>query len=133
MQKQIKSSVERALKKIRNSLIGNITSVLKSNNTVNVKFSDEEEARDVKIASPYGFFSLPLNGNSGQVIFNNTNKKATLVGIVHDNVPVSVNPGEALIYENSGAYIHLKGGRIYMKGDLEINGNITHSGNITQG
>jgi phage gp45-like len=133
MQKQIKDSVERTLKKIRSSLMGTITSTLKSNKSVYVKFSDEEEVRDIKVLSPYGFFSLPINGQTGQVIFNNTSKKATLVGVVHDSLPVEINPGEALIYNQSGTYIHIRGSEVYVKGDLRVDGDITHSGNISQG
>lgn len=132
MYKQIKDAVDRAISNIRSSMIGTITSVMKSKKEVHSKFSNDEEARDVKIASPYGFFSLPLNNQSGQIIFNNTGKSATLVGVIHENIPVELEPGEAVIFNESGTYILLRGGKVHIQGDVEINGNISYSGNLSK-
>jgi phage gp45-like len=112
--------------------MGTINSVIKADNTVNVLISDEEELRDVTVISPYGFFSLPLNDNSGQLLFNNTSRNVSLIGVEHENLPVELNPGEALVYSNSGSYMLLKDGKIFVQGDLKVTGNITYSGNISK-
>lgn len=130
--RNIKNAVEKSLSNIRTSLMGTISSVLKSNNTVFVRINNEE-LRDIKLISPYGFFSLPLNDQNGQVVFNNSTKKAVFIGIEHENLPIEVNPGEAIIYCQSGSYISLKDGKIHINGDLTVTGNITYSGNISQG
>lgn len=123
MMLQIKKAVENNIKRIRNAIVGIITSS-KKNNTVFVKTSNDEELRDVKIISPYGLGYLPLNGNNGQVIFNNTSKKASLIGIEQEDMPVELNPGEVVLYCNNGAYIHLKDNKLYINGEIIMgNGN----------
>jgi phage gp45-like len=128
----IKRAVEKSIDSVRNSLMGKISSVLKSNNTVYVRIN-QEEIRDIKIISPYGLFSLPLNNQNGQILFNNTTKKASLIGIEHDNLPIEINPGEVILYGQSGSYILLREGKIFINGDLNVTGNITYSGNISKG
>ena len=128
----IKKAVEKSINNIRTSLMGKISSVLKSNNTVFVRVN-QEEIRDIKITSPYGLFSLPLNNINAQIIFNDTTKKASLIGVEHDNLPAEINPGEVIVYSNSGSYILLKDGKVYINGDLHVTGNITYSGTISQG
>lgn len=130
--KNIKDVVEKSLKNFRASVIGTITSILKSDKQVYVMLSDEEEIRDVKIMLPYGLFSLPLVGQEGQIIFNNTSKSASLIG-VDSSSPVELNPGETILYCESGSYILLKNGKTKIKGNIEIEGNITYTGNITKG
>lgn len=126
--KSIKGAVEKGLKNIRIALKGTITSIIKSNKTIYLKLSDEEELRDVKVISHYGFYSLPLQGQMGQILFNNTAKKASFIGIEHENIPIDINPGETLIYCNSGSHILLKDGKVFIKGDLNVTGNIIASG-----
>jgi phage gp45-like len=130
--KNIKDAVSKSIKNIRIAVMGTINSVIKADNTVNVLISDEEELRDVTVISPYGFFSLPLNDNSGQLLFNNTSRNVSLIGVEHENLPVELNPGEALVYSNSGSYMLLKDGKIFVQGDLKVTGNITYSGNISK-
>jgi phage gp45-like len=123
--KSIKDAVDKAIKNIRNAAIGKVSSVLTSNKTAYVQISEEEELRDVKLISPYGFHSLPINGVDGQLLFNgNSSKKASLIGIEHTSIPEQLNPGEAIFYGASGSYILLKDGKIKLVGGLEINGNI---------
>jgi phage gp45-like len=131
--KSIKNAVERTIKNIRISIMGTISSILKDSNTVYATLNEDEEIRDIKIISPYGFFSLPLNNSNGQLLFNNTSKKVSLIGIDHINLPVELNPGESLIYCESGSYVLLKDGKVFVKGDLSVDGNITYSGNISKG
>jgi phage gp45-like len=130
--KNIKDIVEKSIKNFRVSMMGSITSILKSKKVAYVMLSDEEEIRDVKIISPYGFFSLPLAGQNGQILFNNTLKSASLIG-VENNSPVELNPGEAIVYCKSGSYILLKDGKVRIKGNVEVEGNILYTGNITKG
>lgn len=129
--KNLKDIVQKSINNIRTSIMGTITSVLQ--NTVFIQSSGEEAIRDVKIISPYGVFSLPLNGQNGQIIFNNSLKKASLVGVEHNNLPIEINPGEVIIYNNTGTYIYIKDDSVYIKGNLKVDGNITYSGTNTQG
>lgn len=132
--KNIKNAVTRTISNIRTSLIGTISSVIKSNKTVYVRISDDEEIRDTKIVSPYGLFSLPVNNINGQIIFNNSSKKAVLLGVDNPNIPVEVNPGETVIYSQSGSYIFLKSdGKVYINGDLNVIGNIIFTGTSAKG
>lgn len=122
MRKNIKKSVDRAIQNARNALTGTITSTIKDDKTVFVNVSDEE-IRDIKVVSPYGFFSLPLNNQMGQILFNNTSKKASIVGVEHDKLPVEMEPGEAVVYCQGGTYMHFKNdGKVYIQGPVIVNG-----------
>lgn len=131
--KQLKDAIEKRIKNIRISIKGTITSVLKGSGTIFARISEEEELRDIKIISHYGFYSLPLPGQNAQILFNNSSKKASFIGIENHSTPIEINPGEAIIYAQSGSYILLRDGKILMKGDLEVDGNIRHTGTISQG
>jgi phage gp45-like len=131
--KYIKNAVKKSINNIRTSIMGIISSTLSDTNEVNMRLYDEEEIRDVKIISPYGIFSIPLNDQSGQIIFNNSNNTASLIGVEHEELPVLINPGEVIIYCETDSFILLKDGKIYFKGDLNVDGNIIYSGNITKG
>lgn len=122
--KEVKKALDKAIDRLRFSAIGTIISVIKKDNTVAVEKFDEE-IRDVSIVSPYGLYSLPINGLNGQVIINNTTKSATLVGVEQTTAPIEIEPGETLLYNNTGSYIHLKDGKIIIKGDVEIQGTMT--------
>lgn len=119
----IKRAVESSIRKIRIGIMGMITSV-KKDGTVFIETSNDEELRDIKLISPYGLYSLPINGSTGQIIFNNTSKKATLVGI-EQLPPIEINPGETIVFNNAGHYIYLKEDGIHVNGNLYIsNGDI---------
>jgi phage gp45-like len=131
--KYIKDAVNRSINNIRIATTGIITSVLKSNGTVFVQTSDEEELRDAKIILPPGIYALPNNGQAAQVLFNGTSKKVSLIGVEHTSIPEEINPGEIIVYSESGSYILLKEGKILIMGDIEVTGNIKYSGTLTQG
>lgn len=127
--KNIKDVVSKAIKNIRYAMSGTITSIIKSNRTVYVKLYEEEEIRDAKIISPYGLFSLPLQNSQAQIVFNNTNKKAAIIGVEHDNLPINLDIGETLLYSNFNSYIHLKkDGKIYVKGAVYADNVIINNG-----
>lgn len=129
--KYIKDSVNKVISNIRTSIMGIISSVLPETNEVYMRLSDNEEIRDVSIISPYGLFSIPINNKSGQIIFNNTTKTASLIGIEHDELPVLINPGEVIIYCDTDSYILLNNGKITIQGDVNITGNVSVTGNIS--
>lgn len=116
---EIQNRINRSVSKMRNAILGAISSVIKENNEVFIKITDEEEIRDVRIIAPYGIHSIPAVGLFGEVIFNNTGKKSYLVGVEdRDKKPVQIDIGEILIYNKIGKnYIHLKNdGTIIIKG-----------------
>lgn len=128
---QVNKKIKKAVDGVMVALFGRISSVIKDNGTVFVESSENEEVRDIIISSPYGFYSLPLPDTMGQVIFNNSFKKGTLIGVVDDEGrPVEIDIGEVLIYRPGGtSYIHLKNDDIiYIKGDIKLNGTITNVG-----
>jgi phage gp45-like len=119
MWSNVQERINRAVNKARSSLMGAISSVLKDSGEVYVRFSDDNEVRDIKITPPYGFYSLPNNEMLAQIVFNNTDKKASLVGVYDTNEkPVQIDIGEVLLYNpNGGNFIHLKNnGDIVLKG-----------------
>lgn len=123
--KEIKKALDRKISNLRITMTGIITSV-KKNNTIFAKVSDSEELRDIKIVSPYGIYSLPLNGQYGHLLANNSSRNPILVGIEHTEMPISIEVGEVLLYNQIGEnYIHLKNdGKIIIKGtDIELQGN----------
>lgn len=122
--KEVKKALDKAIDRLRFSAVGTIISVIKGDNTVAIEKFDEE-IRDVSIVSPYGLYSLPINGLNGQVIINNTTKSATLVGVEQTTAPIEIEPGETLLYCNTDSYIHLKEGKIFIKGDIEVQGKVT--------
>ncbi len=129
----IQNQIGRAVQRVKIALMGRISSVIRRSNEVYVRFSDEDELRDIKIISPYGIYSLPTNNKIGQVIFNNSTKKASLVGIeAGDGAPVQIDIGETLVYnENAKSYILLKNnGSIEIKASsVSVNsGSFTHNG-----
>lgn len=119
----IQNQIYRALQRFKTAIMGRITSVKKNTSEVFVSFSDSDELRDVKIIAPYGIYSMPTNGKNAQIIFNNSNKKASLIGIENGSgAPIQIDIGEVLIYnENANTFIHLKN-----------NGNIDYKGNLNK-
>lgn len=104
----VQDRITKAMANIKNALIGKITSVVKGSNEVFIELSDDDEIRDAKIITPYGFYSLPKSGQYGQIIYNNSTKKVSLIGIDNRNKkPLSIDVGEVLIY-NGLNYIVLK-------------------------
>lgn len=127
--KNIKDAVNKAIKNVRYAMNGTITSIIKKDKVVYVKLYEEEEIRDVKITSPYGFFSLPLQNSRAQIVFNNTNKRASIIGVEHEKLPIELDIGETLIYSNYDSYIHLKkDGKIYIKGTVYADNVIVNNG-----
>lgn len=125
--KIVKDELNKKFKNFKTAFFGTINSVIKSSSTTFVSISPEEEIRDIRILSPYGLYSLPNVGQSGQVIFNNSTKKATLIGVDNfDAKPIDIGIGEVILFNsNGGNYILLKN-----NGDVEIKGNnITIDGN----
>ncbi len=106
----IQKRIDRAVSGARNALLGIISSTIKADSEVYIKLSDDDEIRDVRVVNPHGFYSLPNPGLFGQVVFNNTGKKASLVGVEDRNAkPVSVDIGEVLVYNpQAKSYIVLK-------------------------
>lgn len=119
--KDIKNAVNRMVNNIRIAIRGEISSV-KADDTVFLKISDEEELRDINIISPYGLYSLPINGSTGHILFNNTNKNISLVGIEHDKKPIKINIGEVLIYNSvAKTYMHFKNdGKLYIEAPIVV-------------
>lgn len=120
MWNDIQQRINRAISKLKIGSTGRISSVLKNSNEVFVKTSKEDEIRDIRIISPYGLQSLPLPGSDAQIIFNNSSKKASLIGIVN-NAPIEIDIGETILFNSKAdTYIHLKNdGKIYIKGVIQ--------------
>jgi len=118
----VRAELAKKFKNLKTALFGTINSVIKNDNSVYVGISPDEELRDVSIVSPYGIYSLPSVGSMGQVIFNNSTKKAVLIGVVDSNKkPVEIDIGEVMLYNsNAGTYILLSNdGKIRYKGEME--------------
>lgn len=122
----VKKRVQYEVSRARNAVLGIISSVIPEEEEVFIKTSEDDELRDVKVIAPYGICSLPPIGMFGEVIFNNTGKKAYLVGVEdRDAKKVQIQPGEILIYNKIGGnFIHLKNdGSIDIKGKIiNLNG-----------
>jgi phage gp45-like len=143
---QVQKKIKKASDRVMNAMYSKISSVIKEDNVVYVKISEDEEIRDVRIVTPFGFYSLPNINTFGQVIFNNSVKKAVLVGVEDlESKPVELDIGEVLIYRPGGtSYIHLKnddtisfGGsksvaRVDDSVEIVIDGT-TYTGKITSG
>jgi phage gp45-like len=130
--KDVQERISRAISSLRIGITGKISSVIKESDEVFLKSTETDEFRDIKIMSPYGLKSLPVTGLDAQIIFNNSVKKASLIG-VDSTAPVTLDIGEVIVYNTkANTYIHLKNdGKIYIKGDLNITGKITATGTIT--
>lgn len=120
--KHIKDIVKKHVNSIRISVMGTITSVIKKDKTIYAKVSEDEEFRDVTIISPYGLFSLPLINQNCQVLFNNTSKKISLIGVEHTSTPIELDTGEVLLFNaNTENYIYLKNdGKVYIEAPIII-------------
>lgn len=132
MWNDVQKRVNRAVSKIKVGIIGRISSILKDSNEVFIKTSPEDELRDIRIITPYGLKCIPLVGLDAQVIFNNSSKKASLIGIDGPS-PIKLDIGEVILYNTkANTYIHLKNDKkIYFKGDLEIKGKLNIDGDMT--
>jgi len=127
----VKELIKRELTKIQNNFYGVISSVSKNNNFVNVKISEDEELRDANIITPSGIYSIPKNDGMGQVIFNGSTKKLSFIGLDNSGkTPVKLDFGEVIIFSDD-CYIHVKNGKIAIKGPVEVQGNLTVNGNIS--
>jgi hypothetical protein len=135
MIKDINRSISKAMANMKSSFLGKITSIMPKENKINAKAGADNEARDIVIITPYGFYSLPDKDLDAQVIFNNNARRATVVGV--DNFPIKpmdLEINEVVIFnKNSQAYIHLKNdGMIDIKAPagLNIDGNVNVKGTI---
>jgi phage gp45-like len=125
MWKDIQDRINRAVSSLKTGITGKISSVIKDSDEVFVKSTEDIELRDVKIMAPYGLKSLPLPGLDAQIIFNNSGKKASLVGVDSDS-PIQLDIGETILFNSKAkTYIHLKNdGKVYIHGDI-VADNIT--------
>lgn len=122
--KELKNIIKKQMDNIRLSLMGTITSVIKKDKRIYANISEDEELRDIKIISPYGFFSLPTLNQNCQILFNNSSKKISLLGVEHNSTPIEIEIGEVLIYNpTTKNYIHMKNdGKTYIDAPVIIKG-----------
>lgn len=125
---QVQKKIKKATNVIVSSIYSQISSVIKEENSVYIQLSEDEEIRDVRIITPFGFYSLPNTQMFGQVIFNNSAKKAVIIGVEDEGQkPVELNIGEVLIYRPGGgtSYIHFKNDdKIYIKGEIILSDGV---------
>lgn len=76
-----------------------------SNTKVNVQNTVNGEVRDLKVITPYGVSSCPINGLFAQMIVND-DVNSVCVG-THDPSAPKANAGEIILYSSGGAYIKL--------------------------
>lgn len=106
-------SFERGVRKI-GMMMGIVSSVSNDGKIINAQSYLDGEVRELKVALPYGISSSAVDGLQVQVIVND-NDACVATGVVDKNRP-SVLPGELMLYNKSGASIHLKAnGDIVMK------------------
>lgn len=99
---EAKSSIDRS----RPATLDSVTSVGGGGRYANVKTYDDAELRDLRIVLPYGISSSALDNMRVQVILNNDNGDASIVG-VHDIDRPAVANGEIIFYNSSGDMIKL--------------------------
>ena len=76
-----------------------------SNTKVNIQNAVNGEVRELKVITPYGISSCPINGLFAQMIIND-DVNSVCVG-THDPSAPKVNAGEIMLYSSGGAYIKL--------------------------
>lgn len=133
--KEINRNIQKAMSNMKSSFMGRITSILPKESRINAKAGADNEARDIIIITPYGYYSLPDKDLDAQVIFNNNARRTSVVGV--DNFPikpVELQINEVVMFnKKTKGYIHLKNDnstKIYSPGDIDIEagGNINLKG-----
>lgn len=82
---------------------------------------------DVPLVQHFGFHAMPLNGWQGLIL--DCDARPICLGVQAPTLPagITLQAGEAILYNAIGIYIHLKA-----NGTFDISGNITLTGNLTQ-
>lgn len=139
MMEQVNQAIKKSFSNVKSSFMGLITSVIPDKGKVHAKAGADNEARDIFIITPYGYFSMPDKDLDSQVIFNNNARRVCMVGV--DNFPikpVDLKVNEVVIFnKESKAYIYMKNdGTVLLKtpGNVVVESggdiNATASGNV---
>lgn len=135
MMGEINKMIKQAFSNVKTSFMGTITSTIPKDGKVAAKAGADNEARDIFIITPYGYLSMPDKQLDAQVIFNNSSRRTSMVGV--DNFPikpVDLKVNEVVIFNKQAkSYIYLKNdGTIDFNtpGNLNINagGNVSIKG-----
>lgn len=88
----------------------------------------------------YGFTSVPLPGAEAVVLFVGGSRDHGVIVAADDrrHRPSELAPGEVMIYDDRGKFVHLKangdvhvgGIRLLVDADVQINGDVEVAGNI---
>lgn len=124
------SNINREMRNMYNTFVGVISSVSGNGKTINAEVNNSSEMRDMKMMTPYGISSSPVDGVLAQIVINN-NQHNSVVGIYDDNKP-DVVPGEVIIYNNYGTKITMgTDGNIAIS--IESNHKLTINGKAIYG
>lgn len=93
----------------------NIAKITSASSTPQIKTFDNEIIDKVPYYQQAGIASIPLNDTTVLIICPNGDKSNPV--IVGDNTqsPITLQPGEAIIYTDENNYIHVK-----VSGDIEV-------------
>lgn len=106
-----------------------MTGFIKSGAEKRIAASAENGTAKYRIAAPSGFLSVPFKEEDAVVL--STPSGQICIGVSSYQEHFYPQPGEVIIYSNSGAQIWLKNNNtIEISGNIKINGNIDLTGNI---
>lgn len=116
-------SIERMLKPLRSKISnliqkGIIHRIDKSNETIQMSFSDGDAQNNIKRCEHFGFTSHPPASSEALVLFPSGNRQTGLCISTQSKkgCPVELKEGESAHYNDEGSYIALKqDGRIEIK------------------
>jgi len=94
------------INRIRVACVDIITSISKSNRTINTKTHSNSEIRGSIVMLPYGISSSGVDGIKAQVLMSDDNYTTSVIG-VYDTSRPPTEPGEVVIYTKHGQRIQL--------------------------